>query len=204
MLNREKAFKILDIVKEETGYSDNLEVDFDIMNKFQFKYKGTWSCRFISPNSFLVIVSETYYDRDDLAPFLYKYLAKTFGFDTTWGEVYYKETLDLFAILHEISHSITIHEKYKNKTIDDFAEDVQRLYDYSNNKKKSYEARRLAYRKVEFEVLADTLAMKIFKNRVYDLLSIITDEDKEEIKKNKLMYNMHKIKREKLNIVKIN
>ena len=196
MLNKEKAFKILDIVKEETGYSDNLKVDFDIMNKFQFKYKGTWSCRFLDHNSFLVTISKTYYDRDDLAPFLYKYLEKTFGFDTTWGEVYYKETLDLFVILHEISHSITIHEKYKNKTIDDFAEDVQRLYDYSNNKKKSYEARRLAYRKVEFEVLADTLAMKIFKNRVYDLLSIITDEDKEIIKKNKLMYNMNKIKRE--------
>ena len=196
MLNKEKAFKILDIVKEETGYSDNLKVDFDIMNKFQFKYKGTCRCRFWDHNSFLVTISKTYYDRDDLAPFLYKYLAKTFGFDITWGEVYYKETLDLFVILHEISHSITIHEKYKNKTIDDFAEDVQRLYDYSNNKKKSNEALRLAYRKVEFEVLADTLAMKIFKNRVYDLLSIITDEDKEIIKKNKLMYNMNKIKRE--------
>lgn len=195
MLNKEKAFKILDIVKEETGYSDNLKVDFDIMNKFQFKCKGTWSCRFLDLNSFLVNISETYYDRDGIAPFLYEYLAKTFGFDTTWGELYYKETLDLFAILHEISHSITIHEKYKNKTIDDFTEDVSRLYSNNGNRKKSKKARKIAYRKIEFEVLADTLAMKIFKNRVYDLLSIITDENKEEIKKSKLMHNMNKNER---------
>lgn len=195
MLNKEKAFKILDIVKEETGYSDNLKVDFDIMNKFQFDYKGTWSCRFLDPNSFLVTISKTYYDRDDLAPFLYEYLAKTFGFDTTWGELYYKETLDLFAILHEISHSITIHEKYKNKTIDDFTKDVKRLYGNNGNRKKSDKARRIAYRKIEFEALADALAMKIFKNRVYDLLSILTDEDKAEIRKSKLMHNMNKYSR---------
>ena len=173
MLTKSRVEKILGLVKKEYDYMDNKPIDILV------KRLGKWYTE-TSINSYTLILDKKY-NNDNFSKFFYVYIAEEFKFDLTWARVDYENTMTALVLLHEIGH---IQQTMDMELTKGWAKKMNKIYDDFRIKSATMSVveRKIAYRLISYEYLADKFAVEIFSKYAVKILAILNGTSQKEIK----------------------